>query len=166
MYSAPNSNVNIGKTIWQLKILTITCLKHAPQDCCQCYKDAIAVAVKITHWKINKARNTNTWEIVGNKLYAGALQWETVTEGFPKVIVVSRRVYQDCLCIHPCMTWWFYPSHAFGEGSPFTISTNRQICVHPPCHTPIISLFTHHFSYILWLIKDTKIWLYKNIHFP
>lgn len=118
------------------------------------------------HWKINKARNTNTWEIVGNKLYAGALQWETVTEGFPKVIVVSRRVYQDCLCIHPCMTWWFYPSHAFGEGSPFTISTNRQICVHPPCHTPIISLFTHHFSYILWLIKDTKIWLYKNIHFP
>lgn len=70
------------------------------------------------------------------------------------------------MCIHPCMAWWFYPSHAFGKGSPFTISTNRQICVHPPCHTPIISQFTHHFSYIAWLIKDTKIWLYNNINFP
>lgn len=30
------------------------------------------------------------------------------------------------MCIHPCMAWWFYPSHAFMEGSPFNISTDLR----------------------------------------
>ncbi len=106
MYLATNSNVNIGNTVWQLKILTITCLKHVPQDCCQRYKDATNTR---WHWKINKACNTDTWEIVGSKHYTGALKWETV-RAFPKLLLFLEGCIKTvCAFIHAWLDDFTHP---------------------------------------------------------
>lgn len=61
--------------------------------------------------------------------------------------------------------WVILPIPCLWGRIPLTVLKDRQICVHPPSHAPIISQFTHHFSYIPSLTKGQQISLCSCITF-
>lgn len=51
--------------------------------------------------------------------------------------------------------WVILPIPCLWGRIPLAVLKDRQICVRPSSHTPIISQFTHHFSYIPSLTKES-----------